>query len=239
VQTIRYHVVMDGNRISANITKVLEGVSTAAIKYARDPQAITVMAVSKTRPASAVRDAAAAGLRHFGENYLQEAQAKIDACADLDLTWHFIGPLQSNKTRPVAAAFDWVHSVDRAKLLQRLSAQRDAHLPPLQICLQVNISGESSKAGVTEKDLPALLELATSLPRLQLRGLMAVPAPSTDFTEQRAACDAMGSLFEKARNDYPMLDTLSLGMSADLEAAIAAGSTMLRIGTAIFGARPR
>jgi pyridoxal phosphate enzyme (YggS family) len=230
---------MDGNRIAANITKVLEGVSTTATKYGRDPRAITVMAVSKTQPASAVREAAAAGLRHFGENYLQEAQLKIDACTDLGLTWHFIGPLQSNKTRPVAAAFDWVHSVDRAKLLQRLSAQRDAHLSPLNICLQVNISGESSKAGVTPEGLPALLGMAASLPRLQLRGLMAVPAPSQDFAEQKAACDALAALFEKARSDHPALDTLSLGMSADLEAAIAAGSTMLRIGTAIFGARPR
>jgi pyridoxal phosphate enzyme (YggS family) len=230
---------MDRDRIAANITKVLDSVSTAAVKYDRDPTSITVMAVSKTRPAADVRSAAAAGLSHFGENYLQEAEEKIAACRDLDLTWHFIGPLQSNKTRPVAAAFDWVHSIDREKLLRRLSEQRDAHLPPLNVCIQVNISGEASKAGAAPGDLEPLLQAAHDLPRLQLRGLMAIPAPSESFAEQKAACDALAALYTDARGRYPYLDTLSLGMSADLEAAIAAGSTMVRIGTAIFGPRAR
>ena len=228
---------MDKPDIAANIAKVLERVGTGAAKYARDPASITVLAVSKTQPAGAVRAAAACGLRDFGENYLQEAEEKIAACADLDLSWHFIGPLQSNKTRRVAAAFDWVHSVDREKLLRRLSDQRDPHLPPLNVCLQVNISGEDSKAGVPPAALPELLELAAGLPRLRLRGLMAIPAPAADFATQKAPLDMLAVLFERARGQHPGLDTLSMGMSADLEAAIAAGSTMLRIGTAIFGPR--
>lgn len=238
-RAIRYHAVMESDRVAANIAKVLQSVSTAAAKYDRDPSAITVMAVSKTRPAADVRAAADAGLVHFGENYLQEAEEKIADCRDLNLTWHFIGPLQSNKTRAVAAAFDWVHSIDREKLLKRLSDQRDPHLPPLNVCIQVNISGEASKAGVTPEALPALLETANTLPRLQLRGLMAIPAPSEDFAAQREACDALAALFADAQKQFPQMDTLSLGMSADLEAAIAAGSTMVRIGTAIFGPRAR
>ena len=234
---IRYHARMDADQIAANIAKVLEAVSTGAAKYHRDPASITVLAVSKTQPAAAVRAAAACGLRHFGENYLQEAEEKIAQCSDLGLTWHFIGPLQSNKTRRVAAIFDWVHSVDRAKLLHRLSEQRDPHLPALNICLQVNTSGEASKAGVAPEALPELLDLAASLPRLALRGLMAIPAPSPDFAKQRAACEDLAVLFASARRTHPGLDTLSMGMSADMQAAIAAGSTLLRIGTAIFGPR--
>jgi pyridoxal phosphate enzyme (YggS family) len=228
---------MDERLIAANISKVLERVGTAAAKYARPAESITLLAVSKTQPASAVRAAAACGLRDFCENYLQEAEAKIAACADLDLAWHFIGPLQSNKTRRVAAAFDWVHSVDREKLLRRLSDQRDPHLPPLNVCIQVNVSGEDSKAGVAPADLPALLDLAAALPRLRLRGLMAIPAPAADFAAQRVPLDLLAQLLEQARARHPDLDTLSMGMSADLEAAIAAGSTLLRIGTAIFGPR--
>jgi pyridoxal phosphate enzyme (YggS family) len=229
---------MGSDQIPANIAKVLASVSTAAEKYGRDASGIGIIAVSKTQPAAAVRAAAVAGMRHFGENYLQEAEEKISACSDLDLCWHFIGPIQSNKTRRIAAAFDWVHSVDREKILQRLSEQRDAHLPPLNICLQVNISGEASKAGIAPAALPALLDVAASLPRLRLRGLMAIPAPATQFDDQLAACEALAALYREARQRHPGLDTLSLGMSADLEAAVAAGSTLLRIGTAIFGARP-
>jgi pyridoxal phosphate enzyme (YggS family) len=194
--------------------------------------------VSKTQGPDAVRRAAACGLRDFGENYLQEALAKIDACADLDLCWHFIGPLQSNKTRPVAEHFAWVHSVDREKLLTRLSSQRPAGLAPLNVCIQVNISGEASKAGVPPGELPALLRRAGELPGLRLRGLMAIPAPAQGFAAQRAPFDALAALFETARAEHPSMDTLSMGMSADMDAAVSAGSTLLRIGTAIFGPRP-
>lgn len=228
---------MSKDQIHANIAKVLKEVRAAAEKYGRGPDAVQVLAVSKTQAVDAVRTAHDAGLRDFGENYLQEAVAKIEACADLDLCWHFIGPLQSNKTRPVATHFAWVHSVDRAKLLRRLSEQRPEHLPPLNVCLQVNSSGEASKSGAAPDELPELLALAAELPRLRLRGLMAVPAPSTDFAEQLRACESLAALFRAAQQDYPELDTLSLGMSADLEAAIAAGSTCVRIGTAIFGPR--
>ena len=228
---------MDARLIAANISKVLERVGAAAAKYARDPQTISVLAVSKTHPADAVRAAATTGQRDFGENYLQEAEAKIAALADLDLCWHYIGPLQSNKTRRVAAVFDWVHSVDREKLLRRLSEQRDAHLPPLNVCIQVNISGEESKAGASAGELPALLDLAAALPRLHLRGLMAIPAPSSDSAAQKRDFDELAALLATARERHPDLDTLSMGMSADLEAAVAAGSTLLRIGTAIFGPR--
>ena len=223
--------------ISANIAKVLAQVSTAAQKHGRAADAVRVMAVSKTQPVEAVRAAAKAGLRDFGENYLQEALAKIEACADLPLCWHFIGPIQSNKTRQLAANFAWVHSVDREKILQRLNDQRDKKLGPLQICLQVNISGEASKSGARAEDLPALAALAEELPLLRLRGLMAIPAPSDDFDEQREAAAKLARLYEQLQGDYPAMDTLSVGMSADLEAAIAAGSTMVRIGTAIFGPR--
>lgn len=228
---------MSTDLIPANITKVLESVSTAAANSGRDPQGITLLAVSKTHPAASVRAAAACGLTQFGENYLQEAEEKIEACSDLDLCWHFIGPIQSNKTRRIAAAFDWVHSVDRSKLLRRLSEQRDAHLAPLNICLQVNISGEASKSGATAEALPELLALAAELPRVKLRGLMAIPAPANSYEEQKAACDQLAALFHDARQHHPDMDTLSMGMSADLDAAVAAGSTMLRIGTAIFGPR--
>lgn len=228
---------MNPDAITANIAKVVEQVSTAAEKYQRDLASIKVMAVSKTQPADAVRVAAASGLTDFGENYLQEALDKISACSDLGLCWHFIGPIQSNKTRAIAGNFDWVHSVDREKLLRRLSEQRPEELAALNVCIQVNISGEASKSGVAPEALPDLLSAASELPRLQLRGLMAIPAPGESFEEQKAACDRLAALLADARERYPRLDTLSIGMSGDLEAAVAAGSTMLRIGTAIFGAR--
>jgi pyridoxal phosphate enzyme (YggS family) len=228
---------MNSERIHANIANVLQQVSSAAEKYQRSPAEVRVMAVSKTQPPEAVRAAAEAGLRDFGENYLQEALGKIENCADLELCWHFIGPIQSNKTRSIANSFDWVHSVDREKILRRLSEQRDPTLPPLNICLQVNISAEDSKSGVIPAQLPGLLALADSLPGLRLRGLMAIPAPADSFAEQKQPCDALAELFKQARADYPQMDTLSVGMSADMEAAIAAGSNLLRIGTAIFGPR--
>jgi pyridoxal phosphate enzyme (YggS family) len=228
---------MSGISIEANTAKVLRQVSLAAEKCGRKASDIEVMAVSKTQGADAVRAAAAAGLRHFGENYLQEAVDKITACADLDLCWHFIGPLQSNKTRAVAQHFSWVHSIDREKLLRRLNDQRPDGLEPLNVCLQVNVSGEATKAGVSPEALPELVEAAAAMPRLRLRGLMTIPAPAEDYEAQRKPLDQLAELFFAARASYPQLDTLSMGMSADLEAAVAAGSTMLRIGTAIFGPR--
>jgi pyridoxal phosphate enzyme (YggS family) len=190
--------------------------------------------VSKTKPAQALREAYAAGLRDFGENYLQEALGKQLELADLPLIWHFIGPIQSNKTRAIAEHFDWVHSVDRLKIAQRLSEQRPAELPSLNICIQVNVSGEASKSGCTPADLPALAEAINGLPRLKLRGLMAIPEPTEDRAEQDAAFAAVQKL--QASLDLP-LDTLSMGMSHDLESAIAQGATWVRIGTALFGAR--
>jgi len=195
--------------------------------------------VSKTCPAAAVREAYDAGLRDFGENYVQEALAKIAALAPLrgEIAWHLIGPLQSNKTREVAANFDWVHSVDRLKLAQRLSEQRPAHLPPLQVCLQVNISGEASKSGVAPGEAAALAHAVAALPRLRLRGLMAIPEPAGDFEAQRAPHRALRELMNALQAQGLALDTLSMGMSADLEAAVAEGATWVRVGTAIFGAR--
>lgn len=230
---------MTSDRIRSNIANVLKQVSTAAEKYQRPSASVKVMAVSKTQPVEAVRAAAAAGISDVGENYLQEALDKIAACADLNLSWHFIGPIQSNKTRLIAANFDWVHSVDREKILRRLSEHRAPSMPPLNICLQVNTSGEDSKSGVSPALLPDLLAIAEALPQLTLRGLMAIPAPAEDFDAQKAACDALAEIFHRAQCNYPTMDTLSVGMSADMEAAVAAGSTLLRIGTAIFGPRQR
>jgi len=190
--------------------------------------------VSKTKPAAAVREAHACGQRDFGENYLQEALNKQAELSDLALTWHFIGPIQSNKTRPIAEHFAWVHSVDRLKIAQRLSEQRPAHLPPLNICLQVNVSGEASKSGCAPEELPALALAVSQLPNLRLRGLMTIPEPTRDVAQQHAACARLRQL----RDDLNLeLDVLSMGMSDDLEAAIAEGATWVRIGTALFGAR--
>lgn len=219
------------------IAKVQARIRLAAEVAGRDPAGVTLMAVSKTRPARAVREAHAAGLVHFGENYLQEALDKQAGLADLPLTWHFIGPIQSNKTRAIAEHFAWVHSVDRLKIAQRLSEQRPVGLPPLQVCLQVNISAEASKSGVAPETLPELVDAIVTLPRLQLRGLMAIPAPSEDPLQQREPFAALRRAFEQLRVRYPDLDTLSMGMSADLEAAIAEGATLVRIGTDIFGPR--
>jgi PLP dependent protein len=201
---------------------------------------VTLLAVGKTFPADAVREAHAAGLRSFGENYVQEALGKISALADLapPPEWHLIGPLQSNKTRPVAEAFDWVQSVDRLKIAQRLSEQRPAGRAPLQVCLQVNTSGEASKSGVAPADLPALAHAVAALPGVRLRGLMAVPEPVADEAQARAVHRRLRVLYDALRAEGLALDTLSMGMSADLEAAIAEGSTMVRVGSALFGARP-
>lgn len=196
-----------------------------------------LLAVSKTWPADSVREAAAAGQRAFGENYVQEGVAKVEALAGLGLEWHFIGPLQSNKTRLVANSFAWVHSIDRLKIAERLSEQRDVHLPPLEVCIQVNVSGEASKSGVAPAELPELARAVAALPRLRLRGLMAIPEPTSDVALQRARFASLRQLREQLNAGGLPLDTLSMGMSDDLEAAIAEGSTMVRVGTAIFGGR--
>lgn len=220
--------------IAENIAKVRERIREAAQASQRDSQSVGLLAVSKTKPAAAVREAYAAGQRDFGENYLQEALAKQAELSDLDLVWHFIGPIQSNKTKLIAEHFHWVHSVDRLKIAQRLSEQRPAHLPPLNICLQVNVSGEASKSGCTPEELPALAQAVTQLPGLRLRGLMTIPEPSDDPQAQRAPLARLRQLRDQLHAD---LDTLSMGMSQDLEAAIAEGATWARIGTALFGAR--
>ena len=230
---------MNKATIASQISKVLTRIEGAASQASRRSDEITLIAVSKTKPAEAIEAAAACGLQHFGENYLQEALEKIETLHELDLTWHFIGPIQSNKTRPIAEHFDWVHSVDRLKIAQRLSDQRPAHLGPLNICLQVNISNEDTKSGVSADQAPELAKAITTLPNIRLRGVMAIPKPSDDPAEQAAAFEKVVTLFNTLRHTNPELDTLSMGMSQDLEAAIAAGTTMVRIGTDIFGERNR
>ncbi|UZE23479.1 YggS family pyridoxal phosphate-dependent enzyme [Pseudomonas sp. B21-056] len=220
--------------IADNIAQVRSRIRAAEQAAHRAADSVQLLAVSKTKPAQALREAFAAGLRDFGENYLQEALGKQVALTDLPLIWHFIGPIQSNKTRAIAEHFDWVHSVDRLKIAQRLSEQRPAGLPPLNICIQVNVSGEASKSGCTPEDLPALVDAISALPRLTLRGLMAIPEP----TEERAAQDAAFAAVQRLQASLALpLDTLSMGMSHDLESAIAQGATWVRIGTALFGAR--
>lgn len=223
--------------ISANLQAVHDRIATACKAVGRAPQTVALLAVSKTWPADDVRTAAAAGQRAFGENYVQEGIAKIAALADLDLEWHFIGPLQSNKTRPVAEHFDWVHTIDRVKIAERLSAQRPPHLPPLQVCVQVNVSGEASKSGVDPEAAGELVSAVAALPRLQLRGLMTVPEASENAAKLTAQFRMLRELRDKLKTATLPLDTLSMGMSHDLETAIAEGATLVRIGTAIFGAR--
>jgi hypothetical protein len=225
--------------IEKRLQAVKSRIERAAAAAGRDPRDIVLVAVSKTFPPAAVRAAHAAGQRDFGENHAQEALAKVDALADLALVWHFIGPLQSNKTRPVADRFAWVHSVDRLKIAERLSAQRPAALPPLQVCIQVNVSGEATKSGVSPEEAPALARAVAALPRLRLRGLMAIPEPTDDPALQRRRFESLRALKERLVAAGLPLDTLSMGMSDDLEAAVAAGATMVRVGTAIFGPRPR
>ncbi len=212
-------------------------IAAAAAAAGRDAAGVRLLAVSKTWPADSVREAAAAGQRAFGENYVQEGVAKVEALAGLGLEWHFIGPLQSNKTRLVANHFAWVHSIDRLKIAERLSEQRDVHLPPLEVCIQVNVSGEASKGGVAPADAEALAMAVAALPRLRLRGLMAIPEPTADVALQRARFASLRGLRDRLNAAGLALDTLSMGMSDDLEAAIAEGATMVRVGTAIFGAR--
>jgi pyridoxal phosphate enzyme (YggS family) len=230
---------MNKATIEQKFNKVLNRISKAAMDAQRDPGSITLMAVSKTKPPQDIILAYQAGARHFGENYLQEAQHKIAALNGLAITWHFIGPIQSNKTRPIAELFDWVHSVDRLKVAQRLSDQRPHELNPLQICLQVNVSNEPSKSGVALHEAEALALAIDALPNIVLRGLMAIPEPSDEFEAQQSAFLKVRDLFEQIQRQIPHIDTLSMGMSQDLEAAIAEGATIVRIGTDIFGARDR
>ena len=225
--------------IADNLLRVHERIASACTRAGRPVQSVTLLVVSKTFPAEAVREAVAAGESRFGENYVQEGLAKIEGLAELRerIAWHLIGPLQSNKTRVVAQAFDWVHSIDRLKTAERLGAQRPAGLPPLNVCLQVNISGEASKAGFAAAGVAGAAHTVAALPRLALRGLMAIPEPEGEFEAQRRPHRALRLLFETLQRDGLALDTLSMGMSADLEAAIAEGATLVRVGSAIFGAR--
>jgi len=223
------------SNVADNIAKVRERIGRACRASGRAESAVTLIAVSKTRAPAAIRAANAAGITDIGENYCQEALEKIAALADLPLTWHFIGPLQSNKTRAIAEHFAWVHSVDRLKLAQRLAAQRPPQLPPLNICVQVNIDDEASKSGVPPSELPALLEAIMTLPQLRVRGLMAIPQPQADAN--RAAFIQMRALLAQQQQRWPQLDTLSMGMSADFDSAIEEGATLIRVGTDIFGAR--
>ena len=225
--------------IAAKLQETRSRIAAACAEARRPVQSVTLLAVGKTQGPAALREAYAAGQRAFGENYVQEALDKVAALAELraDIEWHLIGPLQANKTRVVAESFDWVHTVDRLKIAERLSAQRPAALPPLNLCLQVNISHEESKSGLAPGDVAAVAQAVAQLPRLRLRGLMAIPRTALGFDAQRAPHQALRELFDRLRAQGLALDTLSIGMSDDLEAAVAEGATIVRVGSAIFGAR--
>ncbi len=223
--------------ILSNLQAVRQAVTDATQAAGRARDTVHLLAVSKTFPAASVREAYQAGQTAFGENYLQEALDKIEVLRELPLEWHFIGPIQSNKTRPIAEHFDWVHSVDRLKIAERLSSQRPESMPPLNICLQVNVSGEASKSGVASEDVAQLAREVARLPRLKLRGLMAIPAPTESLLQQRAAFVQMHELLLAMNAQGMQLDTLSMGMSHDFAVAIQEGATIVRVGTAIFGAR--
>jgi len=225
--------------IPDNLQAVTARIAGAARAAGRDPAAVVLLAVSKTHPPALIEEAFGAGQRAFGENFVQEAAEKMDALARLPIEWHLVGPLQSNKTRLVAERFQWVHTVDREKIARRLCEQRPPAMPPLDVLLQVNVSGEASKSGVAPHQVAALAQAVAALPRLRLRGLMALPEPTGDKGLQRARFREVRELQESVKRAGLALDTLSMGMSADMEAAIAEGSTMVRIGTAIFGERQK
>ena len=223
--------------IAENICSVIEQIQRVEQRYQRGKNAVSLLAVSKQQDASRIRAAYAAGVRNFGENYLQEAEQKITALRDLDICWHFIGPIQTNKTRGIAALFSWVHSIEREKVARRLSEQRDPALGPINVCVQINLSMEASKSGVTLTESQQLCQVISTLPNLRLRGLMAIPAPSSEFAAQLEGFQQLSATYTELARQFPTMDTLSMGMSNDFEAAIAAGSTMVRIGSALFGAR--
>lgn len=225
--------------INDNLQAVVARIRDAARAAGRDPSAVSLLAVTKTVPPGMIEEACAAGLRSFGENYVQEALEKRTALKVPDVHWHLIGPLQSNKTRAAAECFDWVHTVDREKVARRLSEARSAEAPPLNILVQVNVSGESTKSGVPAAEAAALARSIAGLPRLRLRGLMSIPEPTADEKLQRERFRAVRELFDSLNNQGLGVDTLSMGMSQDLESAVAEGSTMVRVGTAIFGARAK
>lgn len=227
--------------IQSNLEHIQTEIKNAELKFGRPSHSVQLLAVSKTKPNEAIVDALHAGQRQFGENYVQEGVEKIqyfqEHHSDFDIEWHFIGPIQSNKTKSIAENFDWVHSIDRAKIAQRLNDQRPPEKAPLQVLIQVNISGESSKSGITNQEVLDLAKIINAMPSLTLRGLMSIPANVSDYQQQLRAFNELKSLFEQIKAQYPEVDTLSMGMSGDMQAAIEAGSTMVRIGTAIFGAR--
>ncbi len=223
--------------LAVHVNHVRSRIRQAAEAAGRDPASITLVAVSKSKPAQSIRAAAAAGVTDFGENYLQEAIGKLDELRDLPLRWHFIGGLQSNKTRTVAERFDWVHSIDRLSIARRLAEQRPFHAPPLNLCIQVKLVPEPTKGGVSPEDLPELAAGTAGLARVKLRGLMCVPPPQPDVAAERAVFSRLRQLLERLNADGYALDTLSMGMSGDFESAIAEGATHVRIGTALFGSR--
>ena len=225
------------NTIAQNIKSIQSQIHDAEKKYARVSGSVQLLAVSKTRPKEDIYTAFAENQQHFGENYLQDALSKIEEISEPSIEWHFIGPIQSNKTRQIAENFQWVHTIDRLKIAQRLSEQRNSKQKPLNVCIQVNVSGEESKSGVTPEETPSLAKQIAELPNIQLRGLMTIPASSNDFEQQRKPFKLLRELKNEIQSKGIELDTLSMGMSNDMEAAIAEGSTMVRIGTAIFGAR--
>lgn len=227
--------------IKQNIEQVREQIDLATQKCGRPDHSVQLLAVSKTKPVEAIAEAVAAGQTAFGENYVQEGVEKVEHFAthapNTKIEWHFIGPIQSNKTRLIASHFDWVHSVDRLKIAKRLSEQRPAHLPPLNVLVQVNTSGEASKSGITLDEAMDLIESMRALSNLTVRGFMSIPQPETNYQRQCAAFESLATAFDSLHAHTPTIDTLSMGMSGDMAAAIACGSTMVRIGTAVFGAR--
>lgn len=226
-----------GNREQLPLDLLRQRIRAAEVRFSRVPNSVGLLAVSKTRTATEVRHVAAQDQRRFGENYLQDALPKLDSLKELGLEWHFIGRIQSNKTRQIAALFDWVHSVDRPRIAERLAQQRPKELAPLNVCIQVNISAEITKSGCNPEDLPPLVDTIVRLPRLRLRGLMALPAPATEFEQQRLPFRRIHGLYQELNAAGVDIDTLSIGTSSDYEAAIAEGATLIRLGSAIFGPR--
>ncbi len=225
------------NDIATSLRSVKERISAAERRFGRTSGSVHLLAVSKAHPAAAIANAYRAGQQAFGENYVQEALRKMAALPETDIEWHFIGPVQSNKTRPIALHFSWAHSLERRKIARRLSEQRPQHLPPLNVCIQVNVVNEPTKSGVAPGDVATLAHEIAELPGIRLRGLMAIPPPAEDFESQRAPFRRLRELLEALNADGLSLDTLSMGMSSDMEAAIAEGATIVRVGTAIFGPR--